>query len=160
MTSNFNYECLYSRLSRSFPARGSVSGVTTKGISIRVTKLSQRYNKNTCLTSVKHSFISSLHLAAVLRSGEAHENNFGLDWRVTGNNHLASKEHTILLVNHPGLFVSSRRRGHLYPRCLCTEGCHRSLAKITDSLHIRMEASLIYIMRGDINVTPLPVFPV
>ena len=53
-------------------------GEPTKGIrliSSRVTKLSQRYNKNTCLTSVKHSFISSLRLAAVLRSGEAHENN-------------------------------------------------------------------------------------
>ena len=34
----------------------------------RVTKLSQSYNKNTCLTSVKHSFISSLRLAAVLHT--------------------------------------------------------------------------------------------
>ena len=50
----------------------------TKGkrlISSRVTILSQRYNKNTCLTLVKHSFISSLRQAAVLRSGEPHENN-------------------------------------------------------------------------------------
>ena len=68
---------IYSRLSRSFNGRGSVSGVPTKGIGLissRVTKQSQRYNKNTCLTSVKHSFISSLRLAAVLRSGKAHEN--------------------------------------------------------------------------------------
>ena len=52
---------IYSRLSRSFTARGSVKGGYTKGIrliSSRVTKLSQRYNKNTCLTSVKHSYIS------------------------------------------------------------------------------------------------------
>ena len=70
---------IYSRLSRSFKARGSVKRGSTKGIrliSSRVTKLSQRYNKNTCLTSVKHFFISSLCLAAILCSGEAHENNF------------------------------------------------------------------------------------
>ena len=70
---------MYSRLSRSFTARGSVLGEPAKGIrliSSRVTKLSQRYNKDTCLTLVKHSFISSLRPAAVLRSGEANENNF------------------------------------------------------------------------------------
>ena len=44
-----------SRLSRSFTARGSVKGGPTKGIS---------------------ESLSSLRLAAVLRSGEAHENNF------------------------------------------------------------------------------------
>ena len=51
---------IYSRLSRSFTARGFTSGDPTKGIrliSSRVTKLSQRYNKNTCLTLVKHYFI-------------------------------------------------------------------------------------------------------
>ena len=51
---------IYSQLLRSFTARGSVSGEPTKGIRLispRVTKLSQRFNKNTCLTSVKHSFI-------------------------------------------------------------------------------------------------------
>ena len=69
----------YSRLLRSFTARGSMRGGPTKGlrlISSRVTELSQRYNKNTCLTLVKQSFISSLRLAAVLRSGKTHENNF------------------------------------------------------------------------------------
>ena len=50
------------RFLRSFTARGrgSVSGEPAKGIrliSSRVTKLSQRNNKNTCLTFVKHSFI-------------------------------------------------------------------------------------------------------
>ena len=37
--------------------RGPTKGIRL--ISSRVTKLSQRYNKNTCLTSVKHSFISN-----------------------------------------------------------------------------------------------------
>ena len=53
------------------PREGAHQGIRL--ISSRVTKLSQRYNKNTCLTSVKHSFTSSLRLAAVLRSGKAHD---------------------------------------------------------------------------------------
>ena len=70
---------IYSQLSRSFTARVFSSRDPTKGIrliSTRVTKLpqAQRYNKNTCLMLVERSYISSLRLAAVLRSGEAPEN--------------------------------------------------------------------------------------
>ena len=57
------------RLSRSFTARGSVKGWPTKGIrliSSRVSKLSQSYNKNTCLTSVKHSFILQVSTILVI----------------------------------------------------------------------------------------------
>ena len=49
---------IYGRLSRSFTARGVTYGDPTVGIrliSSRVTKLSQRYNKNTCLTLVNQS---------------------------------------------------------------------------------------------------------
>ena len=55
---SLNLSSIYSWLSRSFTARGFTSGDPTKGkrlISSRVTKLPQRYNKNTCLTLVKHS---------------------------------------------------------------------------------------------------------
>ena len=51
---------MYSRLSRSFTARGFLCVDTTKGIrlkSLSVTKLPQCCNENTCLTLVKHSYI-------------------------------------------------------------------------------------------------------